>query len=100
MIAPIVLGILIFFIIPTIWSIWLSFTEGPDYVTYSFVGLKNYFHLFSAQSDMWQELLNTFYYAFASVILSMIVSVLLANALNQEIRFRSLFRVIYPEFPG
>lgn len=95
MIAPIVLGILIFFIIPTIWSIWLSFTEGPDYVTYSFVGLKNYFHLFSAQSDVWQELLNTFYYAFASVILSMIVSVLLANALNQEIRFRSLFRVIY-----
>ena len=64
------------------------------------MGSLSYFHLFSAQSDMWQELLNTFYYAFASVILSMIVSVLLANALNQEIRFRSLFRVIYPEFPG
>ena len=95
MIAPIVIGIVIFFIIPTIWSIWLSFTEGPDYITYSFVGLKNYFNLFSAESDMWQELLNTFYYAFVSVILSMIVSVLLANALNQDIRCRSLFRVIY-----
>ena len=60
MIAPIVIGILIFFLIPTVWSIWLSFTEGPDYITYSFVGLKNYTTLFSAQSDMWQELLNTF----------------------------------------
>ena len=95
MIAPVVIGILIFYLIPTIWSIWLSFTEGPDYVTYSFVGLKNYRALLSSGSDMWQELLNTFYYAFVSVALSMIVSVLLANALNQDIRCRSLFRVIY-----
>lgn len=95
MIAPMVVGILVFFIIPTIWSIALSFTEGPDYVTYSFVGLKNYQTLLAPGSDMWQELLNTFYYAFASVALSMIASVLLANALNQNIRCRSLFRVIY-----
>ena len=76
MIAPVVLGIVVFFIIPTIWSIWLSFTEGPDYVTYDFVGLKNYIGMLSGGSDMWQELL-------------------LANALNTEIRFKSLFRVIY-----
>lgn len=42
MIAPVVLGVLIFFMIPTIWSIYLSFTDGPDYVTYEFVGLQNY----------------------------------------------------------
>ncbi len=95
MIAPMVLGIVIFFIIPTIWSIYLSFTEGPDYVNYSFVGLKNFWTLLSPGSDMWQELLNTFYYAFVSVALSMVVSVLLANALNQDIKCRSLFRVIY-----
>jgi hypothetical protein len=70
MIAPMVLGIAVFFIIPTIWSIMLSFTEGPDYVTYQWVGLKNYATLLSPGSDMWQELLNTFYYAFASVALS------------------------------
>lgn len=52
MIAPMVIGIVIFFIIPTIWSIFLSFTEGPDYVTYDFVGLKNYIALFGASSDM------------------------------------------------
>ncbi|MBE5809179.1 MAG: sugar ABC transporter permease [Clostridiales bacterium] len=95
MIAPVVLGIVVFFVIPTIWSIFLSFTEGPDYVTYKIVGFKNYITMLRPGSDMWQELLNTFYYAFASVALSMIVSVLLANALNQDIRMRSLFRVIY-----
>ena len=95
MIAPVVLGILIFFLIPTIWSVYLAFTEGPDYMNYEFVGLKNFATLFAQGSDMWQELLNTMYYAFASVSLSLIASVLLANALNQNIKFQSTFRVIY-----
>jgi len=95
MIAPVVLGILVFFLIPTIWSIVLAFTEGPDYMTYEFVGFKNFVTLFQPKSDMWQELLNTMYYAFVSVALSLIASVLLANALNQNIKFQSTFRVIY-----
>lgn len=95
MIAPVVIGILVFFLIPTVWSIYLSMTEGPDYMTYEFVGIQNYVTLLSADSDMWQELLNTVYYAFVSVALSMVISVLLANALNQDIKCRSLFRVIY-----
>ena len=33
--------------------------------------------------------------AFVSVGVSMVISVLLANALNQDIRGQSLFRVIY-----
>lgn len=95
MIAPVVLGILVFFLIPTIWSIFLAFTEGPDYMTYEFVGLKNFKTLLTSSSDMWQELLNTMYYAFVSVALSLVASVLLANALNQNIKFQSVFRVIY-----
>lgn len=95
MIAPVVLGILVFFLIPTVWSIWLAFTEGPDYMTYEFVGLKNFAALFQSTSDMWQELFNTMYYAFVSVALSLVASVLLANALNQNIKFQSTFRVIY-----
>ena len=86
MIAPVVIGIAVFFIVPTIWSVLLSLTEGPDYITYEFVGLKNYRTLFAAGSDMWQELLNTVYYAFVSVGVSMVISVLLANAPNQDIR--------------
>lgn len=95
MIAPVVLGIIIFFMIPTVWSMVLSFTEGPDYVTYEFVGVKNYVTLFSEGSDMWQELFNTVYYAFVSVGVGMVISVLLANALNQNLKGQSLFRVIY-----
>lgn len=95
MIAPVVLGVLIFFMIPTIWSIYLSFTDGPDYVTYEFVGLQNYAEMLAPDSGVWRELLNTCYYAFVQVALSLIVSVLLANALNSNIRGRSFFRVVY-----
>ena len=95
MIAPVVLGVLIFFMIPTIWSIYLSFTDGPDYVTYEFVGLQNYAEMLAPGSGVWRELLNTCYYAFVQVALSLIVSVLLANALNSNIRGRSFFRVVY-----
>ena len=59
MIAPVVLGVLIFFMIPTIWSIYLSFTDGPDYVTYEFVGLQNYAEMLAPDSGVWRELLNT-----------------------------------------
>ena len=81
--------------IPTIWSIYLSFTDGPDYVTYEFVGLQNYAEMLAPDSGVWRELLNTCYYAFVQVALSLIVSVLLANALNSNIRGRSFFRVVY-----
>ena len=95
MIAPVVLGVLIFFMILTIWAIYLSFTDGPDYVTYEFVGLQNYAEMLAPDSGVWRELLNTCYYAFVQVALSLIVSVLLANALNSNIRGRSFFRVVY-----
>lgn len=95
LIAPVVVGILVFFLLPTVWALWLSFTEGPDYVTYEFVGLKNFITIFQPDSRMWGEMGNTLYYAFGSVALSMVVSVLLANALNSGIRGQSIFRVIY-----
>ena len=96
--APVVLGIFIFFLIPSFWTIFMSFTEGPDYTTYDFVGLKNFRILweeFIGRKEFFYELVNTFYYAFVSVILSLFFSVLFANLLNQKIKARSLFRLIY-----
>ena len=96
--APVVLGILIFYLIPSIWTILMSFTEGPNYTTYSFVGLKNFIILweeFVNRKEFYYELINTIYYAFVSVFLSLFFSVLFANLLNQQIKARSMFRLIY-----
>lgn len=92
--APVILGTIIFFLIPTIWSMFLSFTEGPDYRTYEIVGFKNYLELFR-DPDLKFEIFNTFYYAIVVVALSVILGILLANALNRQIRGKGLLRVIY-----
>ena len=92
--APVVLGTIIFFLIPAIWSLWLSFTSGPDYSTYEFVGFKNYVDLLTNDANLKYELFNTFYYAIVVVVFSVGLGVLLANALHQPIRGKGLFRVI------
>ena len=66
--APVVLGTIIFFLIPAIWSLWLSFTSGPDYSTYEFVGFKNYVDLLTNDANLKYELFNTFYYAIVVVV--------------------------------
>ena len=93
--APVVLGTVVFFLIPALWSFWLSFTIGPDYFNNTFVGLENYRQLFTADENLRYELFNTFYYAIVVVVLAVVLGVLLANALNREIRGKGLFRVIY-----
>lgn len=94
MAGPQVLGTFIFSFIPVLWSVYLSMTTGFDYMHLEFVGLKNYVDLFHDQ-DLKYEIFNTFYYSIAVVVLSVGFGLLLANALNQKIRGRSLFRVIY-----
>ncbi|MBO4367879.1 MAG: sugar ABC transporter permease [Clostridia bacterium] len=98
MVAPVVLGIMVFYFIPTLWTIFMSFTEGPDFLTYQFVGWKNYTVLWGELlngAEFSHELVNTVYYAFVSVGFGLCFSVLFANLLNQNIRCRSLFRLIY-----
>lgn len=94
MIAPQVLGTMLFSFVPVLWSVYLSFTNGYDYMHLSFAGLDNYINLFR-DADLGYEVFNTFYYAIAVVVLSVVLGLLLANALNQQICGRSLFRVIY-----
>lgn len=96
--APVVLGIFIFYFVPTLWTIFMSFTEGPDYLTYNLVGFKNYKVLWDeliTKDIFYHELINTFYYAFFSVFIGLFFSVLFAVLLNQDIKCRSLFRLIY-----
>lgn len=96
--APVVLGILVFYFVPTVWTVFMSFTEGPDYLTYNWVGVKNYIVLWRellAKQEFYHEVINTFYYAVVSVVFSLFFSVLFATLLNQKIKCRALFRLVY-----
>src|SRR5258706_826215 len=94
MIAPMLLGLGIFFYLSLGISVLISFTRWDVLTAPEWVGWRNYIFLFNdptSQKTLW----NTVRYALMVVPLGMLVSLTLALALNSKIRFRELYRIIY-----
>lgn len=83
MLTPSVILFLIFFIYPIFYMIYLSFTSwnliSP---VIDFVGLENYYELFSDR-DFLQVLLNTTLYTVLTVVLSIVIALILSLWLNR-----------------
>jgi multiple sugar transport system permease protein len=93
-ITPIVLGLLVFSILPIIFSFYMSLTKWNSLTSPVFIGLKNYMDFFSDKRSL-GEFVNTLYFAFGTVPISIILSILLANALNKKMIGTSFYRVLY-----
>lgn len=75
-------------------NVYLSFTSWNFLSkTKDIIGFDNYARLLSSKV-FWNALSNTAYFAFASVIISLIFGLFLAILLNQKIPARGLFRTI------
>jgi multiple sugar transport system permease protein len=97
LISPWIIGFLAFWLGPMLVSLGLSFTQ-TDMFTIKFVGLDNYTRLLSFNSTkslLWTSLYNTAYYVFLSIPLTMIAGFSVAILLNQGIRGRSFYRLMY-----
>jgi ABC-type sugar transport system permease subunit len=98
--APFVILFLVFLAFPIVASFGLSFTgfglrDLQNPVGATFVGLNNYAELL-ADPTFWKSLVNTVYFVLIGVPVTLILGLLVANALNRGInRFRTLFRVGY-----
>ena len=94
-ILPTMAGLIILNIIPIFQTIYQSFFKtGAFGRGYVFVGLDNYKRLF-ADTAVWQALLNTLKYAVIEVPFSIAIAIVLAVMLNQKMRGRSIYRMIY-----
>lgn len=91
-IAPSVIGVLIFFIIPFLWMIYYSFFDSP--FNGNFVGLRNYTDLIS-NSSYKQAVTNTIVFTGISVPLIIIISLLISVLLNKNIYFRQQIRTAF-----
>lgn len=98
--APALLAILIFFFLPVLAALVLSFTDFDIYAlgnldNLRFIGLRNYFQL--AQSPLvWQALGNTCYFVLIGGPLSIAVSLAAALLINSKlIRAKALFRTAF-----
>ncbi|GAA3151756.1 carbohydrate ABC transporter permease [Nonomuraea roseoviolacea] len=94
MIAPLVLGLAVFYLWPVVQSVYYSFTEWTLFGDATWVGLRNYEQLFTDPANG-RALRNTFVYGGLSLLgipLSIAVAALLGT---RGLRLVSLYRTLY-----
>ena len=94
-IAPAVLLFLIFVVGPLIASFYWSFTEYNGIHAPKWVGLANYKNIFCNDPRFWKSIRNTIFYTVGVIPPCVVLSLMLAIAVDQQIRFKNFFRVIY-----
>jgi multiple sugar transport system permease protein len=94
LIAPGILGVLAFTLLPVVAALGISFTKWTLLTSPEFVGLDNYRKLFTDATAA-QVMRNTIYFTIVSVPLGLMLSLGLAVALNQKIRGLAIFRTAY-----
>jgi len=94
-VAPAVLLFVIFVVGPLIASFYWSFTEFNGLQPAKWVGLQNYRNIFFNDPRFWKSVRNTVFYTAGVIPPGIILSLLLAIAVDQRIRFRNFFQIIY-----
>lgn len=93
-IAPLMIGITVFVLIPIFQSFFYSFTNWNGVQPPQWTGFANFKDLLTDKM-FHREMKNTFVYVITTVPISLALSLIIANLLNSKIRGRTIFRVIY-----
>ena len=93
-VIPVVVLFFAFNTLPMIKGVIYSFTNYKGYGSYDYVGLRNYTDLFT-DARVGKSYLFTFKYAIAGTVLVNVLSLVIAVALNSNIRGKSALRGIY-----
>ena len=94
--SPVILGILIFMLVPLVSSIYYSFTENDFFNPVVWVGTRNYKEIFTVDWPKTSKALGlTLTYTVIAVPMGLTLSYLLANLLNVKSQAAKTFRVLY-----
>jgi len=94
-VAPVAVLFFVFVVGPLIASFYWSFTEFNGMQAPKWVGLSNYRNIFTNDPRFWKSIRNTIFYTVGVIPPGVALSLMLAIAVNQKIRFKNFFRVIY-----
>lgn len=94
LIAPVTIGLLVFYIWPFIQNFWFSFNDVNKFNMSTFVGLANYKEMLG-DKEVWRTFGNTLKYVVITVPLGLFLSILLAALLNAKIKGKSIYRTLY-----
>jgi len=92
---PAFLGLTLITYIPLASVFWLSLYEWRIPGAPSFAGFANYIHLFTENFFFWTSIRVTIVYAFITVAIGMIYSMIIALLLNRKLPGRAVFRTIF-----
>jgi multiple sugar transport system permease protein len=93
LVAPNLLGLLLFYIWPIFQNLWYSFTEWLGFGRHVFAGLVNYIRL-AADESVLRSFGNTFLYALLTAPATIVISVVLAVLVSRRTRVNAVYRVI------
>lgn len=93
--APNISGFLAFTALPVVAAFALSFFRWDLLTPPQYVGLQQYKELLFSDPQFRRVVFNTFYFTFGTVPARVVLSLLLALALNQALRGITAYRVIY-----
>ncbi|MBQ5311369.1 MAG: sugar ABC transporter permease [Oscillospiraceae bacterium] len=92
LILPSLLGVLVFFVVPSIIVVYYSFLDNP--ISKHFVWFTNYKNLLANEAFA-KSAKNTLMLSFTAVPAAVIFSLMLANLLDAKIPGRSMFRTFF-----
>lgn len=93
-IAPVTIGLLVFYIWPFFQNVWFSFNDVNKFNMSTFVGLQNYIDMFQ-DKELGQALVNSLKYVIVTVPVGLFLSILIAALMNAKIRGKSIYRTLY-----
>ncbi len=93
-VSPFIIGSIIFFIFPVLFSGYISFTKWDLFNAPVWVGLKNWMDM-TKEPAFWKSFRNVFFFALVFVPLQTIFAAVVAYLLNQSIRGKAFYRVLY-----
>lgn len=96
--TPAIIFLVVFTVVPLLFGIYISFFRWNMLVPPSqakFIGLENFRYILLQDERFIPSLLSTFYFTIGDVILTAVIALLVAVALNSNRRFRVFLRTIY-----
>ncbi|MFC4305114.1 carbohydrate ABC transporter permease [Cohnella boryungensis] len=96
-ISPVLIGYVIFIVVPLIMTLYLSMTDYSIGANQThFIGLSNFKDMLTGKDNFfWPSMKATGYYVLVSVPLGITVSFLIAVLLNRKIALRGFFRSVF-----
>ena len=95
LLAPALLGLLIFFVYPLIASVYYSFTRFDLVSAPQWIGLRNYVYLFTQDPNVWTATVNTLWFIVfwvpAKLVFALLIAGLLARAKKASGTWRTIF---------